>query len=162
MTQKIVKLKKNSASFTTKEKLWLYRKQRFIRAEFHDENHIIRHYASINLHTMIDGDPPGFILGKERYNIDLQKKRVDATNKVTYLSYTIGIPDPDTPIKGELRRDYMNTWTYKTRMARQQAHNILTKGEEEEKIYKMQIIQLILLGLILLFMFMQMGGNNGA
>lgn len=161
MTQKIIKLKKNPTSFTLKEKLWMMKKQRFIRAEFHDETQTIRYYASINLHTMISGDPPGFTIGKERYNIDLQQKRVDATNKTTYLSYTIGIPDPDKPMKGELRRDYMNAWTYKTRMARQQAHDLLTKSDEEEKMMKMQLIQLILLGLILLFMFMQMG-NSGA
>ena len=162
MSSKIIKLKKNPPGYTIKEKLWVMKRQQFIRAEFHDEYHTIRYYASINLHTMINGDPPGFTLGKRRYNIDLQKKRVDATNKVIYLSYTIGIPDPDIPEKGHLKRDYMDDWTYYTRMARQEAHNILTRGEEEEKIIKMLLIVIILEGIGLFFMFMSMSGGNGA
>lgn len=175
MTEKPLKLTKNFDHYTLKEKIWMMKKQRFIRAEFHDKKGIIRNYYSINLHTMIHDDPPGFTIAKKRYNIDMESEWTDATNKITYLRYTQGIPDPDSwgtiekivtdpetnqqttiQIKNMPMR-IMDDTTYYTRMLRHQAHNILTKGEEEEKMMKMILIILILSGINILFTVISAG-----
>jgi len=176
MINKPIKLSKNFDHYTFTEKRWIMRKHRFIRAEFHDRKGTIRSYYSINLNTMTSDDPPGFTIGQKRYNIDMEHSWVDATNKVTYLRYTMGIPDPDgwgsieviktdpeTHIQTHERihdmpMRIMDDTTFYTRMLRHQAHNMLTRGEDEEKLIKYVTILLILSVINILVTFMGLGG----
>lgn len=175
MAVKPLRLKRNYPKPTFKEKLWLSRKQRFIRCEFHDDKKVTKFYLSLNLDTMISGDPPRFDVGSETYIVDEQYKWTDV-NGITYLHYTLGIPDPDKwgeiqykehneetgmnehRVMGVWQENFMTARKFKVRMGDNQAYR-LARGADEEKLQKLVFIVLIISGLNVLFNLIGMGGG---
>ena len=157
----IIILKKHPGGPTRWERTWKRKKQRFVRLVFHDEDWVIRYYGLLNLDTMVNGNPPGFIAhGKsehpERYNFDMTKKVSDATNGIHYFYYTISLPNPDEPQmaqnpdepdKGKLSRRYYDTGTFMDDMSDQEAYHILSGGIRQKLISKLLIVN-IFMGII--------------
>ena len=186
MTVKPLRLKKDYAKLTGKEKLWLMRKQRLVRCIFHTsgDNPNYLYFLSINRDTMVTGDPAMFDMGKETYILDLAHKFTK--NGIEYLSYTLGVPDPDKFGEFEIivrnekgviegvEQDgayvprtkkcnvflytFMDARKFKVRMGDNQAYR-LARGPDEDQIKKLLFIVLIISGLNVLFSLMGMGGG---
>ena len=153
------------------------RKQRFIRCRFHDTQEVTKFYLSLNLDTMVSGDPPRFDVGQETYIVDMQYKMTDV-NGINYLSYTVGIPDPDKfgvyefdmidpETNAQVHRrinvyeyNFMDARKFKVRMGDNQAYR-LARGQDEDKMMRLLFILLIMTGMNILFSLMGMGGGGG-
>lgn len=178
MPKKVVINRKHPGPLTLKESMWMRRKQAFIRALFKDDGGTIRYFAHINLSTMVEGNPPGFTIGERRYNLRMDKEHMvpDATNRIIYLYYTIGLPDPDivlgpvevvcrdgdgdlimasstepkTQVVNVQQRNYMDPQTFYDCMKRQEAHNVLT-GDRTPQLALMILANLLVsVGLVFL------------